>query len=168
MSQIKTTTNSKWSGIIMNSITKLHEEKIREKEKRKRASEENKKRSEEKRQKEEKKFNDELDSLPDDYQKIRYIKKRISMQRNYVSFIRGHVDFGTQIKKVIRLLNIKNTKKIADPDKKTSKYEVNSRKVLRELIKYINTMGSVHNEWKDSVKSDITNRRELLKEYYNE
>ena len=90
------------------------------------------------------------------------------MQRNYVSFIRGHVDFGTQIKKVIRLLNIKNTKKIADPDKKTSKYEVNSRKVLRELIKYINTMGSVHNEWKDSVKSDITNRRELLKEYYNE
>tara|TARA_R100001143_G_C3279195_1_gene95870 strand:- start:37 stop:543 length:507 start_codon:yes stop_codon:yes gene_type:complete len=168
MSQIKTTTNSKWSGIFMDSITKLHEEKIREKEKRKRASEENKKRSEEKRQKEEKKFNDELDSLPDDYQKIRYIKKRISMQRNYISFIKGHVDSGTQIQKVIRVLNMQNTKKIADPDQKTYKYEVNSRKVLRELIKYINTMRSIHSEWTHSVKSEIANRRELLKEYYNE
>ena len=99
MSQIKTTTNSKGSGIIMDSITKLHEEKIREKEKRKRASEENKKRSEEKRQKEEEKFNNELDSLPNDYQKIRYIKKRISMHRDYLSSIKGRVHFGTQIKK---------------------------------------------------------------------
>jgi len=152
----------------MNSITKLNEEKIREKEKRKRESEESKKRSEEKRQIEEEKFNNELDSLPNDYQKIRYIKKRISMHRDYLSSIKGRVHFGTQIKKVIRFLNIKNTEKIADLNKKTSKYEVNSRKVLRELIKYVNTMGSVHNGWTDSVKSDITNRRELLKEYYNE
>jgi len=58
-----------------------------------------------------KKIFEDLDKLEHNYHKISYIKRRINLQKEYLSAINGRKAFAEKLQQVIHALNRKNTKK---------------------------------------------------------
>lgn len=159
------------SDFVITEVRKLNEVELSKKEKKRKLIEENIQRRIEKRLKEQEKVSKNLEKLDTYYKKVAYMKKRIGMQNEYLSSVRGNRVFAEKIRKIIGFLNRKYSKPIR---KKIAmsiieqqipyKYEVNSRKVLIELIKYVKESENIFNEWSHDVKDDIKKSKEILKE----
>jgi len=159
------------SDFIITGIKKLNEVELSKKEKKRKLKEENRQKRIDKKLKEQEKVYKNLDNLDTYYKKIGYMKKRIGLQTQYLSSVRGNRVFSEKIRKTIFFLNRKYSKPIR---KKIAmsiieqqipyKYEVNSRKVLIELIKYVKESQNIFDEWSQDVKDSIKESKEILKE----
>ena len=159
------------SDFVITEVRKLNEVELSKKEKKRKLIEENRQKRIDKKLKEQEKVSKNLDNLDTYYKKVSYLKKRIGLQTQYLSSVRGNRVFSEKIRKTIFLLNRKYSKPIR---KKIAmsiieqqipyKYEVNSRKVLIELIKYVKESQNIFDEWLQDVKDDIKKSKEILKE----
>jgi len=166
--QIRTNVDS---SILLASIKKLNEKKIKQKEEERLKIEESKKIREQKSLDVENKMFEQLQNLDNPYHKISYMKKRIVFQKEYLSNIKGKLNFSNKIIDLIRILNRKNAKPIRKKiprniiEQNTPyKYEVNSRKVLKDLMKYVNDNKRIFEEWSQDVKGQIKKSETVLKE----
>ena len=159
------------SDFVITEVRKLNEVELSKKEKKRKLIEENIQKRIEKKLKEQEKVYKNLDNLDTYYKKIGYMKKRINMQTEYLSSVRGNRVFAEKIRKTIFLLNRKYSKPIRKKiprniieQEMPYKYEVNSRKVLIELIKYVKESQNIFDEWSQDVKDGIKESKEILKE----
>jgi hypothetical protein len=159
------------SDFVITEVRKLNEVELSKKEKKRKLIEENIQKRIEKRLKEQEKVSKNLEKLDTYYKKVAYMKKRIGMQNEYLSSVKGNRVFAEKIRKTIGFLNRKYSKPIRKKiprniieQEMPYKYEVNSRKVLIELIKYVKESQNIFNEWSHDVKDDIKKSKEILKE----
>ena len=147
------------SDIIIASIKELNKDKINKDKIKKLKEEENRKRKAQRQLEIDKKIFEDLDKLEHNYHKISYIKKRINLQKEYLSAINGRKAFAEKLQQVIHVLNRKNTKKIQEKE-----YKVDSREVLKGVINYIKDNKKIFNEWSCDVKEGIKKSKVILKD----
>jgi|13_taG_2_1085334.scaffolds.fasta_scaffold64502_1 hypothetical protein len=159
------------SDFVITEVRKLNEVELSKKEKKRKLIEENRQKRIDKKLKEQEKVYKNLDNLDNYYKKVIYLRKRINLQTQYLYSVRGNKVFAEKIKKTIGFLNRKYSKPIRKKiprniieQEMPYKYEVNSRKVLIELIKYVKESENIFNEWSQDVKDSIKESKEILKE----
>ena len=79
----------------------------------------------------------------------KYLKSRCKYLNRAKSYLEGQKDIVKRVKKMVPALTRKHTVRNVGSKKteRGKKYEIDSRKVLKEIIKYLKLRDNLHNQW---------------------